>query len=78
MEKNKTIHVSDEIAEFIKNHNQVSVYSKKLDKRYNLHWDHCKYIETEDPNVFEVIYPNDELGELLNNRLRLDEASNNN
>jgi len=69
MEKNKKIYVSDEVADFIKQHNSEFVISDKTGKRISLYWDECKYIQTEDDNTFEVIFPRELTSELLFNRL---------
>ena len=43
--------------------------SDKTGKRTGLYWNECKYISTEDDNIFEVIFPNNIHSELLFNRL---------
>ena len=68
MEQNKKIWVSDEIADFIKSHNTIGHYSSKYKTQITMRWNECKYIDTEDPNVFEVIFPDEFLDEFLENR----------
>jgi len=69
MEKNRRIFVSDEVSNFIKSYNSESIHSQKLDKQVAIYWNECKYISTEEDNVFEIIFPNNIHSELLNNRL---------
>ena len=69
MEKNKKIYVSDEVANFIKNSNAESIHSQKTDKYITIYWNECKYISTDEDNVFEVIFPRELHSELLINRL---------
>lgn len=69
MEKNRKIQVSDEVADFIKNYNAESIHSKKSNKWVSIYWNECKFIQTEDDNTFEVIFPRELHSELLNNRL---------
>ena len=66
---NKKIQVSDEIADFIKQHTSEFVISDKSGERISLYWNECKYIQTEDDNTFEVIFPRNLTSELLFNRL---------
>lgn len=70
MEKSRKILVSDEVADFIKQHSSEFVISDKKGQRISLYWDECKYIQTEDDNTFEVIFQNNIHSELLFNRLK--------
>jgi len=69
MNNNIKIYVSDEVSEFIKSYNCETINSEKLDKYKSIYWNECKYISTEDDNVFEIIFPSTINSELLNNRL---------
>lgn len=64
----KKVWVSDEVADFIRNHNCISMHNKKNDLRTTIYWNNCKYIETEDNNVFEVLFENDVLSGFINGR----------
>lgn len=75
MEKNKKIHVSEEVANFIKSYNAMSKYNQKTNKRITTYWNECTYVETDEENVFEVIFPNNVLSELLD--WRLEKITNN-
>lgn len=77
MENIKKIKVTDEIANFIKNHNCISRYSEKSNKRYSLYWNTCKYLETDDVNVFEVIYDEKELLKMFVDLHKKNETENN-
>lgn len=68
MDNNK-IQFSDEVSDFIKSHNSINIFSKKLDKHVSLYWNECKYIPTENDNTFEVIFPKELYSEIINNRL---------
>ena len=57
MEKSRKILVSDEVADFIKSYNAESIHSQKTDKSVTIYWNECKYISTEENNVFEIIFP---------------------
>ena len=70
MEKNRKILVSDEVADFIKSYNAESIHSQKTDKSVTMYWNECRYISTDEDNIFEVIFPRDINSELLNNRLK--------
>lgn len=70
MESNKKIVVSIEVADFIKSHNAIYNSSQKYNTSIAVYWNECKYIETEDPNIFEVIFPNDLISEFVENRRR--------
>jgi hypothetical protein len=75
----KNIWVSNEVRDFIVSHNCMSFSSEKYNSTSTVYWDNCKYVETEDPNVFELIFENDILAEFVDNRRRLrDEKENNN
>jgi len=79
MEKNKTLWFSDEVVDFIKSHNALSRASKKYNSSLTIYWNNCKYLETDNPNVFEVIFENDLLDEIVENRRKLkDEQRDNN
>lgn len=71
MDKNRKILVSDEVADFIQSYNATSIHSKSsdTDKRITLYWNDCKYISTDEDNVFEIIFPNDFISEFINKRL---------
>lgn len=74
----KKIQVSDEVSNFIKLYNCISIHSKKYKSTSTIYWNDCKYIETEDPNVFEVIFETDIISDFLDNRRRfLDETTDN-
>lgn len=75
--KNNKIIVSDDVREFIISCNCMSLASEKYKSISTMYWDNRKYIATEDPNIFEVIFEEDINFEFLNNRRRLEDEENN-
>ena len=71
MNKNKKVSFSDDVVDFIKSHNMLSRSSTRYNNSLAIYWDTCKYIETDDPNIFEVIFENDLLDDFVENRRKL-------
>lgn len=69
MEKNNKIKVSREVADFIKSYYATYINNKDSSKTIAIFWNDCKYISTDEDDVFEVVFPRNIHSELLNNRL---------